>query len=36
MATKKIKVDIWNAKGWNIRYEQFQTLVSESVFPNGK
>ena len=33
---QKIKVDIWNAKGWNIRYEQFQTLVSESVFPNGK
>jgi|TARA_Y100000296_G_C5156328_1_gene249275 hypothetical protein len=32
----QIKVDIWNAKGWNIRYEQYQTLVSESVFPKDK
>ena len=32
----QIKVDIWNNKGWNIRYEQYQTLVSESTFPNDK
>jgi hypothetical protein len=32
----QIKVNIWNKKGWNIRYEQYQTLVSESVFPIDK
>ena len=32
----EIKVNIWNNKGWNIRYEQYQTLVSDSTFPNDK
>ena len=31
---QKSKVKVWNQKGWNIRYEQWQTLVSVSTFPN--
>jgi len=30
----QIKVDIFNAKGWNIRYEQYQNLTSQTLFPN--
>ena len=30
----QIKVDIWNANGWKIRYYQYQTLTSQKLFPN--
>ena len=31
---QKSKVKVWKQKGWNIRYEQWQTLVSVSTFSN--